>query len=408
MTPEDSASPTSVESTLRFALQYRPWTVVFYSYRGGVGRTTALLSTAVFLADSIGKKKRIAIIDFDLEAPGIDAFPSLAPDDPQQPGLLEYLDACTADADTTSDIRQFVYERKIRNSTVLIMRTGRQDANYRRLIGRLDLDHLYRFENGELIFENLRAALKQELGVEILLIDSRTGITEIGGVCLGHLADACVLVFQPTIAHGKGLPDVVDRLLKRVSSAKCAVPFVFLVSKTPLSSKNKFQSQSIDQAKSIVLTCCPAKQVNVHEELNVEESGLPQAGEFDFVNETHVVFLPIRDSSNTVGLLTAPESYLLDIDDQNAMSANYAIEFLLLFCKDSRDQVLQIESDREAVPRFASLFLEYRSQPDEGKLNSLLEHKFGRFLLKTMALSEVDSLPIEQQVVVLKLKQTEE
>ena len=43
-------------------------TVVFYSYKGGTGRTLALANIARF-AGGIGK--RVIVIDLDLEAPGL-------------------------------------------------------------------------------------------------------------------------------------------------------------------------------------------------------------------------------------------------------------------------------------------------------------------------------------------------
>jgi len=45
--------------------------VVFYSYKGGVGRTTALIQTAFQLTRA---GKRVAIVDMDVEAPGIQAL----------------------------------------------------------------------------------------------------------------------------------------------------------------------------------------------------------------------------------------------------------------------------------------------------------------------------------------------
>ena len=43
-------------------------TITFYSYKGGVGRTLALSNIANKLSE-FGKK--VCIIDFDLEAPGL-------------------------------------------------------------------------------------------------------------------------------------------------------------------------------------------------------------------------------------------------------------------------------------------------------------------------------------------------
>ncbi|EDN70889.1 ATP-binding protein, Mrp/Nbp35 family [Beggiatoa sp. PS] len=61
--------------------------VVFYSYKGGVGRTTALIQTAFQLTRA---GKRVALVDMDVEAPGLQAL--LPPTDtPLEEGLIDYL-----------------------------------------------------------------------------------------------------------------------------------------------------------------------------------------------------------------------------------------------------------------------------------------------------------------------------
>ena len=62
--------------------------VTFYSYKGGVGRTLALVNTASRLA---AKGKSVFVLDFDLEAPGIDAFNLWSDGQPHQ-GIVEYED----------------------------------------------------------------------------------------------------------------------------------------------------------------------------------------------------------------------------------------------------------------------------------------------------------------------------
>ena len=48
-----------------------PYTFTFYSYKGGVGRSLAVLNTAYQLA---GFGKQVLILDLDLEAPGVTSF----------------------------------------------------------------------------------------------------------------------------------------------------------------------------------------------------------------------------------------------------------------------------------------------------------------------------------------------
>jgi MinD-like ATPase involved in chromosome partitioning or flagellar assembly len=66
-------------------------TITFYSYKGGVGRTLAAANFALYLA-KLGRKT--VLVDFDLEAPGLDAkFAQFSgfelPVD--QKGLLDYI-----------------------------------------------------------------------------------------------------------------------------------------------------------------------------------------------------------------------------------------------------------------------------------------------------------------------------
>lgn len=58
----------------------------YYSYKGGVGRTTTMVMSAIEMAK---RGKKIVMIDFDLEAPGV---ASIFPDESiSQYGLLDYL-----------------------------------------------------------------------------------------------------------------------------------------------------------------------------------------------------------------------------------------------------------------------------------------------------------------------------
>ena len=47
------------------------YVTTFYSFKGGVGRTMALVNVAVELANT---GRRVLVVDFDLEAPGLDTF----------------------------------------------------------------------------------------------------------------------------------------------------------------------------------------------------------------------------------------------------------------------------------------------------------------------------------------------
>src|SRR5215467_10709582 len=65
--------------------------VTFYSYKGGTGRTTALANTAWILA---GNGKKVLVLDWDLESPGLHKFfhPFLDEDVvADTPGIIELI-----------------------------------------------------------------------------------------------------------------------------------------------------------------------------------------------------------------------------------------------------------------------------------------------------------------------------
>ena len=49
------------------------YVITFYSFKGGVGRTLALVNVGAHLAL---QGKSVLLVDFDLEAPGLDSFPA--------------------------------------------------------------------------------------------------------------------------------------------------------------------------------------------------------------------------------------------------------------------------------------------------------------------------------------------
>lgn len=78
--------------------------VTFYSYKGGMGRTTTMIAYAMSLAvnDNNLEKKRVVIIDCDLEAPGYLNFFDLSEHNGLQSGKKNGLVEFLCDAQLTS------------------------------------------------------------------------------------------------------------------------------------------------------------------------------------------------------------------------------------------------------------------------------------------------------------------
>lgn len=185
--------------------------VTFYSYKGGTGRTMALANTAWILA---ANGKRVLAVDWDLEAPGLHRFfhPFL---DPATVGattgvidlLKEYAWAATGDGGD-SEQRPPEWHREYARiqrhavsldwpfpepGTLDLVSAGRQSRDYSAIVSTFDWDNFYDRLGGGLFFDALREDMRQNY--DYVLIDSRTGLSDIADICTAHLPDVLVDCF---------------------------------------------------------------------------------------------------------------------------------------------------------------------------------------------------------------------
>src|SRR5258707_2825456 len=190
--------------------------ITFYSFKGGVGRSMALINTAGILAGRRGF--HVLVLDLDLEAPGLsyldpespDAAPGQAQGElPLQPGFVDLLtDAKVHGQDgdlfklPDADL-EAKYTRKIRipeqlrefpGGSLRIMPAGRFDHNYAQCLDALNLNDLYREGVGEPLLRAFKKKLVESGLYDYVLVDSRTGISEGAGICTRDLADHVVVL----------------------------------------------------------------------------------------------------------------------------------------------------------------------------------------------------------------------
>ena len=186
--------------------------VTFYSYKGGVGRSFAMANVGVALA-SWGY--RILCVDWDLEAPGLHKYLSVK--EPTS-GVVELISSLT-----TSRVE--VWKDHVRQVSLAngarfdLLAAGGQDDKYIDRVQQLNWVKLYE-ENGlgEQL-EQWRNAWKSEY--DFVLIDSRTGITDIGALCTAHLPDILVVLFT---ANHQSIEGCL-RVVQRADEARKFVPF---------------------------------------------------------------------------------------------------------------------------------------------------------------------------------------
>lgn len=173
--------------------------VTFYSYKGGVGRTSALVNSAILRAN---KGNSVVVIDFDLEAPGTGAY--LSQLDPKyngnRKGILDYLIDCL-ELDKVPPIKDYAIdlsEKIDKSNGGQLWAIGAGDitkSTYHEKLEKLKWRDIFLYQNGELLLKNFQNQIIDEFdSPDLVLLDSRTGITETGGVCTRYLADAVVIL----------------------------------------------------------------------------------------------------------------------------------------------------------------------------------------------------------------------
>ena len=154
------------------------------------------------------------MIDFDLEAPGLTFLasgkapagtPSVKPGDGlvelvlqvrEQPSESDLLDPAGVDRFRTRYLVTLpTPEGSAPDGVLDLLRAGRLDGGYEDRLYRIDFNELYRSGTGEPFFKHFRAYLRAlRPAYDYVLIDSRTGFSDEGGICTRDLADRLVLV----------------------------------------------------------------------------------------------------------------------------------------------------------------------------------------------------------------------
>ncbi|MET8760113.1 tetratricopeptide repeat protein [Lentzea sp. NPDC004782] len=174
--------------------------VTFYSYKGGVGRSFCLANVAVQLARW---GNRVLCVDFDLDAPGLHEYfrPHLS--SPPDGGLVEVI---TGQADWVDVVEPLSVPDA---EDLSLLAAGAMDASYPDRAQALSWPELFADHDLGWRFERIREEWKDTF--DYVLIDSRTGITDIGGICTAQLPDVLVLCVAPNRQNLAGTLDVAGR-----------------------------------------------------------------------------------------------------------------------------------------------------------------------------------------------------
>ena len=233
-------------------------TITFFSYKGGVGRTLAAANFAVYLA-KLGLK--VVTMDFDLDAPGVDSkFPDFTLPSGQV-GLIDYILRFQRDGSDPGPVTGIVCNVPISSprqeySLTLIPAGDYLSADYSAKLNELSWSAIFSEDrDGVAFFQVFLDRISAELAPDVLVIDSRTGFSEIGGLCTQQLADETVILSSLATESVK----MTRHLAKAISGSEIAkqlnkkVETKIVVSRVP-------KPSDIDKLKA---RCC--ELFDVHE-----------------------------------------------------------------------------------------------------------------------------------------------
>ncbi|HTN86614.1 MAG TPA: hypothetical protein VL242_23095 [Sorangium sp.] len=191
--------------------------VTFYSFKGGGGRTTALVSCALQLAD---QGKRVAVVDLDLEAPGLGPLFEVSTSRGVLDAIVDHMATERIDLDGLHASPSSVLPPDIADQ-IDVFPAGNLDQFFLEKLSRLDFSEVGPWGDEKTIpvhraLRALLTAIKRKLKPAYILLDARAGLHDLAGLSLHGLAHVDVLVTRSSEQAYRGLDLTVRALGQRI------------------------------------------------------------------------------------------------------------------------------------------------------------------------------------------------
>jgi len=245
--------------------------IAFYSFKGGVGRTSALLNVAYLLARRGG---HVALADWDVHAPGLTCLYDLqSPEGPRlRPGVIDLLGALAeaTPGDDIVDPADLLHPtrlgRRIAESgggDIWLVPAGAFDpaddtSDYLAAIERIQprLHGLAASGKGDLVKwfgERVEAGFKDraQKTLDYLLLDARTGLTEVGDLLLSDATEQVVVLFGLNAQNQIGMEQTLRRLTQSYGPANVAGRVLLVASPVP-AGEEALKSQRLAGARATI------------------------------------------------------------------------------------------------------------------------------------------------------------
>ena len=186
-----------------------PPVVVFYSFKGGLGRSTLLAAFAIQRARA---GERVCILDFDLDSPGAGRL--LCADVQGRTARWGVVDFLLERSLANAPLADYFHrcDRVAAAGEIIVFPAGDLNEDYADKLARIDLEEAPEAHDSGLW--KLLNRVREELKPNWILLDARTGISEPAGQLLSGIAHLHVLLGTTQDQSWQGLNLVLDRLGK--------------------------------------------------------------------------------------------------------------------------------------------------------------------------------------------------
>jgi Flp pilus assembly protein TadD/cellulose biosynthesis protein BcsQ len=203
----------------------KPTIISFYSYKGGVGRTQLLANLAAYLC--YYKKKRVLLLDWDLEAPGLHPYLQIEQAHIQR-GLIDifadYVNYANNLKNGQIDMEQLPYieskdiirsplsqDGEIEGYMDYFPPGNLNSPDYHIKVADFNWYNFYSTLGGNVFIEFLKTKL-HEMPYDYIFIDSRTGVNDYSGICNIQFPQINFVVVAPNRQNMEGVQEMVKRI----------------------------------------------------------------------------------------------------------------------------------------------------------------------------------------------------
>lgn len=197
--------------------------MAFHSYKGGVGRTLSLIALAKGIAELYGDKKKVLIIDSDLEAPGLTWMINGG----QEHAAISYLDVLSLmhfhdiNTELAEKIAGLVRKSSLTISTEKLETEHYFLPVYREKEQLLDIfsspEKIIANQNNKYIISEFLSMIGAALEADIVLVDLRAGVTESSAPFLFDPRVQKYFVTSTSMQSIKGTQMLLEEIQQKIS-----------------------------------------------------------------------------------------------------------------------------------------------------------------------------------------------